>query len=178
MTASGKLAEANPCTSLQAPTDPGDDVQCLGDRPANKRKARCDTTTSSEARRSRTDSTVAVVPPSNGSMINPDASWVAEELKSKILAHDFESLANVGIAPTVDEAFFDLLKAMSSLHLVEKKLSSEHQINERLKRELSNEKSKTALAHETIAFKNRDIATLEAKLVERDHATTDLKADN
>ncbi|XP_019084698.1 PREDICTED: uncharacterized protein LOC104707431 [Camelina sativa] len=140
MAASGRLTEANPSSS-------GDEVQFLGDLSTHKRRTRDDTANSSEARRLRTVQTVAVLSPSSELVTNPTTSVAAEELKCKILSHNFESLVDVGTNSSIHSVYTDLLKVMSSFHLVDKKLSSEHQTNENLRRELDNEKSRTDFAH-------------------------------
>ncbi|XP_010420185.1 PREDICTED: uncharacterized protein LOC104705805 isoform X1 [Camelina sativa] len=169
MAASGKLAEANPSSS-------GDEVQFLGDLSTHKRKTHDDTANSSEARRLRTVQTVAVLSPSSELVSSSTTSMATEELRCKILTHNFESLVDIGTNSTIDSVYTDLLKAMSSFHLVDKKLSSEHQINENLRRELDNEKSRTDFAHKTIAAKSNEISSLEAKVQELDQTILDLQA--
>ncbi|EOA14098.1 hypothetical protein CARUB_v10027238mg [Capsella rubella] len=67
---------------------------------------------------------------------------------------------------------------MSAFYLAEKKLSSEHQINEALRREVDNEKSKNDFAHKTIASKNDEISGLESRVREHDQTILDLQAAN
>lgn len=117
--------------------------------------------------RQGTSQAITIITPPNGLTANTTTPLVAHELKSEILSHDFETLITARTASISNGVYSDLLKVLwvavgyelPTLNLLlifhvalflgnvyvppgRKRLSSKHQINENLRRELDNERSK------------------------------------
>ncbi|XP_010434868.1 PREDICTED: uncharacterized protein LOC104718758 isoform X2 [Camelina sativa] len=179
LAAHGKLTEA-----IQTNEDSSNEMECVEVSVANKRKAPQAIPTPSFPRRARlahgnTASTVTV--PCQEILTSTDSSSVIEQLKNKVFSHDFDSLDADGTAALANGVYNDLLKVMSSFHLVERKLSSTivEVAHERLKvdslqQRLDHEKKES---RSLVVSKDETISCLEGEVKERDLMICGLQTD-